>query len=271
MPNSISMSLGSVFAGYVMHRTGRYKTINLTFGWLPFIGASLVASLRRDSSAFLTWMGIVRKPCLFACSPTYDYQAPLGFGNAVVLQTMLIALLIHLPESQMAVGTGFGQLFRGIGQVGGVAISSAIFQSKLDTELRRRITGPDAAELIEKIRHSSQVVGTLPPALQKHARDAYETSLKSVFIFSAGSTLLAFLVRAPIPDRSLDERERGPAGETAAPSTAPLSSSTTPAESAPVDDSDASTHVQPVRTRRRRLSTFESPDGAIDPERRNAR
>ncbi|KAG6872942.1 hypothetical protein C0992_009235, partial [Termitomyces sp. T32_za158] len=75
-----------------------------------------------------------------------------------------------------------------------------------------------------------------------------------------------------IPDRSLDERERGPASETAAPSTAPLSSSTTPAESAPVDDdSDASTHVQPVRTRKRRLSTFESPDGAMDPERRSAR
>jgi len=42
-------------------------------------------------------------------------------------------------ESHMAVGTGFGQLFRGIGQVGGVAISSAIFQFFLDKELWKRL------------------------------------------------------------------------------------------------------------------------------------
>ena len=67
----------------------------------------------------------------------------------------------------MAVGTGFTQLFRGIGtwralrryiwgiltfipfsgQVGGVGIASAIFQSTLDRELRRRIQGPDSEQV----------------------------------------------------------------------------------------------------------------------------
>lgn len=66
----------------------------------------------------------------------------------------------------MAVGTGFGQLFRGIGmllllslsytlslcllegQVGGVAISSAIFQYKLDNALRERLwMDPDAEQV----------------------------------------------------------------------------------------------------------------------------
>ena len=67
---------------------------------------------------------------------------PLGFGNAIVLQTMfsqfyiiivilldgrvmladffffiLVALVSHLPESQMAVGTGFAQLLRGLGSL----------------------------------------------------------------------------------------------------------------------------------------------------------
>ena len=71
----------------------------------------------------------------------------------------------------MAVGTGFGQVFRGIGkdfslkcypslqsqfilsgQVGGVAISSAIFQSSLESELRSRIHRPNA----EDVRPMSQ-------------------------------------------------------------------------------------------------------------------
>ena len=47
----------------------------------------------------------------------------------------------------MAVGTGFGQLFRGIGQVGGVAISSALFQSILARELHKRVHTPDAEEV----------------------------------------------------------------------------------------------------------------------------
>ena len=47
----------------------------------------------------------------------------------------------------MAIGTGFGQVFKGIGQVGGVAISSAIFQSSLESELRSRIHRPDAEDV----------------------------------------------------------------------------------------------------------------------------
>lgn len=47
----------------------------------------------------------------------------------------------------LAVGTGFTQLFRGIGQVSGVAVSSAVFQTLLDRELHIRITGEGADEV----------------------------------------------------------------------------------------------------------------------------
>ncbi|KAF5387165.1 hypothetical protein D9615_002098 [Tricholomella constricta] len=257
-PNSVGMSFGSIFAGYMMHRTGRYKAINLICGWFPFIGASLIASLHKDSSPYLTWLSIL----------------PLGFGNAVVLQTMLIALLVHLPESQMAVGTGFGQLFRGIGQVGGVAISSAIFQSKLDIELRQRIHGPDAEEIIMKIRRSSQHVATLPSGLQTIARESYAISLKAVFIFSACSTLLAFLVRSPIPDKYLDQREKDDPFETDALSPSRSTNPPIDPESAVVvnsegdDEDEHIVHPKP-RRRGRRLSTFESAEGGMDLERDN--
>ena len=41
---------------------------------------------------------------------------PFGFGNAVVLQTMYIALVANLPDKHMAIGTGFTQLIRGLGK-----------------------------------------------------------------------------------------------------------------------------------------------------------
>ena len=98
----------------------------------------------------------------------------------------------------MAVGTGFGQLFHGIGQVGGVGIASSIFQTLLDRELRKRITGEGSDELIMKIRHSSKLVASLEPEDQRHARDSYAIALRAVFIYASISTLLAYIVRLPV-------------------------------------------------------------------------
>ncbi|KAF9009700.1 vacuolar amino acid permease [Cyathus striatus] len=256
LPNSISMSTGSLFAGWMMHTTGRYKKINLIFGIFPFVAAILIYHMREDSGPIQSWFSII----------------PLGFGNAVVLQTMLVALLAHVPEHYMAVATGFGQLFRGVGQVGGVAISSAIFQSLLDSELRKRIHTPDAEELILRIRQSARLVATLPPDLQRSARDAYDISLKAVFTFAACATLLAYLVRLPIPDKALEHRPRPTRTEVNAESS---ESSVSPQSESPIespiysDDEENDIPATPRKIPRRRLSTYESTESGMDLE--NAR
>ncbi|KDR82136.1 hypothetical protein GALMADRAFT_240663 [Galerina marginata CBS 339.88] len=249
LPNSLSMSIGSVFAGWMMHKTGRYKTLNLVFGAFPFIGAASIYYIREDSGPLQSWLSII----------------PLGFGNAVVLQTMLIALLAHLPEDCMAVGTGFGQLFRGVGQVGGVAVSSAIFQSNLEAELRKRIHTPDAEDLIKRIRQSARLVASLPPDIQRPARDSYDISLKKVFFFAACSTLLAYLVRLPIPDKELEHHPKRSQAATGSPSAGASSSSATPLESDSDNDETPDRADQDnKRTRpRRRLSTFENVDAVM--------
>ena len=68
MPHSVALSCGSIFAGYVIHRTGRYKTMNAVFGWLPFIGVTLIATMREDSNVFRTWLSIVRFVDVLSCS-----------------------------------------------------------------------------------------------------------------------------------------------------------------------------------------------------------
>lgn len=192
LPNSMAMSCGSLFAGYLMHHTGRYKMINILFGFFPFVGCLLITFIRENSGPLQSWLSII----------------PLGFGNAVVLQTTLVALLAHLPDNLMAVGTGFGQVFRGLGQVSGVAVSSALFQSKLDSELRKRIYGPDATEIINSIRRSATLVASLPPDLQRAARDSYAGAIRDVFIFAACSTLMAYIVRLQLPDKALEHGPR---------------------------------------------------------------
>ncbi|PPQ73575.1 hypothetical protein CVT24_007461 [Panaeolus cyanescens] len=210
LPNSICISTGSVFAGWVMRRSGSYKSLNMLFGILPFCATLLMMNMREESHPALLWFTIM----------------PLGFGNAIVLQTMFIALVANLPESQMAVGTGFAQLLRGLGQVGGLASASAVFQSRLDIELHKRL--PPGSEdvsylfidpfsyffliprfiykLISRIRHSARLVAELPLDVQRIARDAYAASLRAVFMLAAVASLLAYLARLPIPDKQLDDK-----------------------------------------------------------------
>lgn len=87
-----------------------------------------------------------------------------------------MALVASLSRDQVAIGTGFSQLLRGvgrnhhspsvnlfirffsIGQVGGLAAASALFQSRLDTELRARIHSPDADEV--SIPHEAKTYST---------------------------------------------------------------------------------------------------------------
>ncbi|EPS98348.1 hypothetical protein FOMPIDRAFT_1061393 [Fomitopsis schrenkii] len=240
IPNGISISCGSLFAGWVMHKTGRYKMLNIIFGMFPFVAAILLSRMHEDSPPFQLWFSII----------------PLGFGNAVVMQSMLIALLAHLPESQVAIGTGFGQVFRGLGQVGGVAISAAVFQSILNSELHKRIHTPDAEKVIAKIRHSATLVATLPLDLQRHARDSYAIALRVVFIMAACSTFLAYCARLPIPDKPLDRSRPRPER----PSYGAVAGREESRESAGSSDGDEEEGLPPFKTagpRPRRLSTYE--------------
>lgn len=101
-PNSLAMIIGSIFAGQVMKKSeqesietsvtdpillaGRYKQLNLYAGLFPFLAACFLVNLKPTSSLLVQWLSII----------------PLGFGNAIVLQTTLIALLVAVDRSQLA-------------------------------------------------------------------------------------------------------------------------------------------------------------------------
>lgn len=74
LPNSLAMSTGSVFAGSIMHLTGRYKTLNLLFGIFPFIGAFLIYKMREDSGPVQSWLSIVRRVFFPLSFPIINYK-----------------------------------------------------------------------------------------------------------------------------------------------------------------------------------------------------
>ena len=49
-----------------MHRTGKYRRLNLIFGLFPFIAAILLCLMREDSSPAQLWLSIVGGRLLFS-------------------------------------------------------------------------------------------------------------------------------------------------------------------------------------------------------------
>lgn len=99
--SSVSRSLRRQQA-HSLPLAGRYKTLNLVFGILPFIAALLIVRLSPKSGVITQWLSIVG---LLLLSPRSSFahlasspQIPLGFGNAVVLQTTFIALLVSIDR-----------------------------------------------------------------------------------------------------------------------------------------------------------------------------
>ncbi|KAF8511905.1 major facilitator superfamily domain-containing protein [Hysterangium stoloniferum] len=71
LPNSMAMSTGSLFAGWIMSTTGKYRIMDMVFGICPAIATMLLTRLNENSAIFTQWFTII----------------PLGFGNPVVFQT----------------------------------------------------------------------------------------------------------------------------------------------------------------------------------------
>ncbi|KAH9999404.1 major facilitator superfamily domain-containing protein [Russula vinacea] len=195
LPHSVAISTGSVFAGWVMRRTGKLYGLTLVSAMGALYASTMVAMWNDNSSKWHLWTDLI----------------PQGFGMASVITTTLIALIACVSKADVAVATGMTYLFRTTGQVLGVSLSGALLQAVLQSKLRQRIQGPNAEELILRIRHSTDVIRELNPMLRKSAIDSYADALRVVFICQAALNFLTFLScmaiqESPLPG-TLEEQE----------------------------------------------------------------
>ncbi|KZP24647.1 vacuolar amino acid permease [Athelia psychrophila] len=187
LPHSVAISTGSLFAGWMMRRTGKLYTLTLVSSLMAVMASILLIFWNADSAPIHLWIDIV----------------PQGFGMASFITTTLIAMIAGVAREDMAVATGVTYLFRTTGQVLGVSLSGTVLQAVLQKKLQERITGPGAAQIIESIRHSTEVVRTLEPHLKQAAIASYADALRVVFICQAACNVLALLASIPIQENPL--------------------------------------------------------------------
>lgn len=158
-------------------------------------------------------------------------RATKGRFSVSTVTAILIALLANVDRSDMAVGesprivvfnrypvnelmhsitaTGISYLFRYCGQVFGVGLSGGVLQAILATQLKKRITGPGAEELIDKIRKVSTIIPSLEPEIRQKAIDSYKVALRWVFVMNGLLAVLNFLISLPVSHTCIEALENG--------------------------------------------------------------
>lgn len=202
VPTSVCISIGSLAAGFWMRHKSRFYKYNTFCAALAFAALLPACFYSSEPPTVLP----------FALNPFWS------FGQSGVLTCTLIALINSVTHEHVGAVTGMSYLFRTTGQVLGVSAAGELMQWLLTQELRRRIKGKHAAQLIARILHQSSVIPTLEPGVRAAAEASYAVALHAVFVLvavAAGGTLvLCALVRdEPLASDPTDEALRELANE----------------------------------------------------------
>ena len=176
IPMAVTLPLGSLLAGFLTSRTGRYKNI-LRITLLMLLVGTIASSM--DSLSTPLWL------------PT-AYLTLLGLATGGMLVVTLVAFTSAVPIEEQALVTSLSYVFRATGSVMGVAVGSAVYQGVLESTLWRRLADIDnAADIIQGIKDRLDDVDGLPEHLQAVVRGSYMTALRAAFSTTVGFAVIA--------------------------------------------------------------------------------
>ena len=200
MPSSVTSLVGSMVAGSIIARTGRYKlfpVLSMALGVLTMLSFLLVT----PSSPI--WMLAVQ-------------MGFFGLSLGLSIQVMIIAVQNAAPREDIGAATGLVTLARTIGASLGLAINGAVMtsalhlqQSKLPPEVASKLPAGGLAGA------SPHDLASLPEAVRTVALSGYNTGFLTLFLFVAGVFALATLLSLLLPNVQLPKQGKAPAARPA--------------------------------------------------------
>ncbi|KAI5461467.1 MFS multidrug transporter [Mariannaea sp. PMI_226] len=179
LPSPIGISVGSLSAGFIMTKTGRYITLGISS--LVFLVAGVVLlSVQGRHSPF--WLASVA-----------FFFAGTGYGG--MLTTTLLACIAAVDHSQQAVITSATYLARSLGGTVGITIGSAVYQNILVARLWERFGDqPNADEEIQRIRNDLAELKHLPEGWYDGVMDSFMEAFRGVWLTLLGLSVVALIV-----------------------------------------------------------------------------
>lgn len=203
--NFIGVVFGSLGAGLIMHRTGKYRALGvhccalIALGALVLLLSPVVGSL--------------------AASPVYQNFSFFltGLGYAGMITVTMLALVAALDLKFQATTSAALYTFRGAGSSLGIAVASAIFSNVLQVALGRNVGTDTEAKrkIVETVYKSLEAIWDQPekyvPAIVASYRTAGLAVLAFCFLGSVGAMFTTSLMgehslereSASLPDPAL--------------------------------------------------------------------
>lgn len=186
LPTTVSLVPGGIVSGLILTKTGRYRPLHLAGYALMTLGAGLFTLL--DKNASLAVYVIV--------------QIVAGLGSGLALTTLLPATQAALSERDTASSTVTWTFVRRSGTVWGVAVPSAIFNTRASaaagTAAAGRIEDAAARTMVaygQAYAHaSSELRLALPSRAREQVIGVFTDSLRLVWIVAAVIAGFSFFV-----------------------------------------------------------------------------
>ena len=178
IPESVGASVGSLGAGIIMNKTGKYRMLGNFSVFALLFGTGLLATLD------------LRKPDW----PALIYIFLVGAGYGGMLTVTLLATIAAVDHEHQAVITSATYAFRSTGSTIGITIVSAVYQNILNTQLWKKFGNMEgAADEIKRIRDNLDELRHLPSGWKAGVLDSYMDALRGVFLTALGIAVLALV------------------------------------------------------------------------------
>ena len=178
IPFSITFPIGSLVAGIITTKTGKYKRLLRAILLLMVLGTIQSCTNRLSTPLW----------------PAMIEFAVVGLATGAMLTVTLLALISAVDPSEQAVVTSLSYVFRSTGSVVGLALASAVYQAVLENDLWRKIGDQEnAADVIRSIKDSLDEIDRLPGQIQWAVRSSYMVALRATFMTSAAFAVMALV------------------------------------------------------------------------------
>ncbi|KAH8639863.1 MFS general substrate transporter [Alternaria alternata] len=147
---SVALTICGVSAGFIMTATGRMK-------WLIVVGS--LSMLLGALCLSLMWDGIPRWLATI-------FLVPSSIGQGLSFPATSLAVLATSTQEDQAVMTSTLILWRSLGIVMGVSLSSLILQNALTSHLESLVSGHNKTRIIQRVRKSVRSIVDLHPKHQ---------------------------------------------------------------------------------------------------------
>ncbi|KAJ5533711.1 hypothetical protein N7494_010263 [Penicillium frequentans] len=175
VPAVVGNTLGGLFAGWFIRKTGYYRILLVLAGLIASITYVLLY-LRWDGHTGL-WESL--------------YIIPGGIGTGIASAAAFVALTATLPPDEVAMATAGYMLLISFAMTAGVTTSNSVLGMGFQRQLRLNLHGPGSERVIKRAMDDTNYIAHLGGRLREIVVGCYISGLKNTYVLSLVCSLLA--------------------------------------------------------------------------------